>query len=53
MLGYDGWKCSIPKMSALNTETTDMEIIPTMTQGRYYPAVACDQYSLYVIGKFS
>ncbi|CAG7822048.1 unnamed protein product [Allacma fusca] len=49
MMGYDGWKCSIPRPS-FNSEYSEMEIIPTMKQCRYYPAIAYDQYSLYVLG---
>ena len=52
MMGYDGWKCSIPRpLPSATSEYCEMAVIPTMKQGRYYPATASDTYTLYVIGK--
>lgn len=51
MMGYDGWKCSIPRpSSAAIPSEADMVIIPTMKQCRYYSAVAYGNYSIYIIG---
>jgi hypothetical protein len=55
MMGYDGWKCSIPRPlpSQTSEQYAEVAVIPTMKQGRYYPATASDKYSLYVIGEWA
>jgi hypothetical protein len=50
MMGYDGWKCSIPFPSDSETDFTDMAVIPTMKQCRYYPAVASQEHKIIIIG---
>lgn len=50
MMGYDGWKCSIPVPASPNKEYAEMAVIPTMKQCRYYAATATQDYSIYIIG---
>ena len=52
MIGFDGWKCSMPRpMPTTPSESSEMTVIPTMKQCRFYPATAADKHSLYVIGE--
>jgi len=52
MMGYDGWKCSIPRpLPTSPSESLEMSVIPTMKQCRYYPATAAQKHSVFVIGQ--
>ncbi len=46
----DGWKCSIPFENGNGKDFSDVAVIPTMKQCRFYAAVASQQYKMYVIG---
>jgi hypothetical protein len=50
MLGSDGWKCSIPFENGSGKDFSDVAVIPTLKQCRFYAAVASQQYKLYVVG---
>lgn len=50
MMGYDGWKCSIPVPATSTKDYAEMAVIPTMKQCRYYAAIATLDYSVYIIG---
>lgn len=44
------WKCSIPFENGTGKDFSDVAVIPTMKQCRFYGAVASQNYKMYVVG---
>ena len=49
-LGYDAWKCSIPTAVALSGIAEPTQVMPVMAAQRVFPAVACTDYTIFVVG---